>query len=126
MGAQKLRLAYDFGTARLEPHGRLSSGIQITVDGASDNEVTESVRDFIAANFKNTELGMVRIARNLGLSGLSDDEIVAHCREIILSTPVEEIVVRGKNYYVHSQKHSAILTVNRSSLGIITAKPNAR
>lgn len=84
--------------------------------------ITETVRDFIAENFKNTELGLIRIARNLGLSGMSDDEIVNHCRKIILSTPVQEIEVHGKNYYVNSNKHSAILTVNRSSLGIITAK----
>jgi hypothetical protein len=89
------------------------------------NEITESLRGFIAANFKNTELGIIRIARNLGLSGMSEDEIVAHCREIILSTPIGKIEARGKNYYVHSQKHSAVLTVNRSSLGIITAKKTA-
>ena len=75
------------------------------------NEITEGLRGFIAANFKNTELGIIRIARNLGLSGMSDEEIVAHCREIILSTPIEKIEARGKNYYVHSQKYSAVLTV---------------
>ncbi|MEE9389060.1 MAG: DUF3781 domain-containing protein [Paracoccaceae bacterium] len=83
--------------------------------------ITEKLRGFIAQNFGNTELGLIRIAKNLDLSGMSDVEIVDFCRQIILSTPIAEIEVRGKNYYLHCQEHSAVLTINRSSLGIITA-----
>ncbi len=86
------------------------------------HDITENTKSFIAENFKNTELGLQRIARNLGLLNLSKDEIVANYRDIILSTPIENIEIRGKNYYLSAPKHNAILTVNRSSVGIITAK----
>ncbi len=84
--------------------------------------ITEKTKHFIAENFKNTDLGLVRIAKNLDLQDLAVCDVVRHCYNIILSTPVSEIEIRGKNYYLYSQKHSAILTINRSSLGIITAK----
>jgi hypothetical protein len=86
------------------------------------NQVTENIRDTLIRNFKNTEMGLVRIAKNLNLSDMNDAEIIEYCRKIIRSTPVENIEVRGKNYYLHCQVYSAVLTINRSSLGIITAK----
>ncbi len=86
------------------------------------SHITENTKELIAANFKNTKLGLVRIAKNLGLAGMADCDIVCLCRKIILSTPTEKIEVQGKNYYLHSQEYSAVLTINRSSLGIITAK----
>jgi len=86
------------------------------------NRVTEDVKTNIAENFKNTEMGLVRIAKNLGLQGMDGGEIVCHCHKIILSTPISEIEIRGKNYYLYSHEYSAVLTINRSSLGIITAK----
>ncbi|MCP4184481.1 MAG: DUF3781 domain-containing protein [Hyphomicrobiales bacterium] len=84
--------------------------------------ISEKTKKFIAENFRNTDLGLMRIAKNLGLQGMTDSDVVHHCYKIILSTPVSEIEIRGKNYYLYSQKYSAILTINRSSLGIITAK----
>jgi|GEM_PF-2945131 len=87
-----------------------------------DNLITEVVRQHIADNFKNTELGLVRIRKNLSLAAFTDSEVVKHCKMIILSTPINEIELKGKNYYVRSTKFSAVLTINRSSLGIITAK----
>jgi hypothetical protein len=84
--------------------------------------ITEKTKKFIAENFKNTDLGLARIAKNLDLQNMADSDIVHHCHEIILSTPVSEIEIRGKNYYLYSRKYSAVLTINRSSLGIITAK----
>ncbi len=84
--------------------------------------VTVQIRDSLAESFTNTEMGLVRIARNLDLSGFSNDEIVAYCRRVILSTPVDNIEVRGKNYYLYSNEFTAVLTINRSSRGIITAK----
>ncbi len=86
------------------------------------NRITEGTRRFIAGNFKNTELGLVRIVKNLGLQGMDDSDVVRHCHKIILSTPIPKIEVRGKNYYLYSDEYSAVLTINRSSLGIITAK----
>jgi len=85
--------------------------------------VTDDTKNNIAANFSNTEMGLVRIAKNLGLQGMDECEIVRHCHKIILSTPISEIKVRGKNYYLYSREYLAVLTINRSSLGIITAKP---
>ncbi len=79
-------------------------------------------RQFLAENFTNTELGLVRIARNLGLGDMATSDIITHCRKIILSTPDEKIEQRGKNYYLYCEEYSAVLTINKSSLGIITAK----
>lgn len=84
--------------------------------------ITETAKRYIADNFKNTELGLVRIVQNLGLQAIADNDVVRHCRQIILSTPIQKVEIRGKNYYFHSQEYSAVLTINRSSLGIITAK----
>lgn len=86
------------------------------------NLVSNNTTAFLAENFKNTDLGLVRIAKNLDLSNMAACDIVSHCRKIILSTSHENIEIKGKNYYLHSQKYSVVLTINRSSLGIITAK----
>ncbi len=85
--------------------------------------VTKNIKLNIAENFKNTKMGLVRIAKNLGLQGMDNGEIIQHCHKIILSTPIPKIEIRGKNYYLYSHEYSAVLTINRSSLGIITAKP---
>lgn len=82
----------------------------------------EDTRVRIADNFTNTELGLIRIRKNLDLQGMSDPQLVAHCRKIILSAPASAVTTRGKNYYLHSEECGAVLTINRSSLGIITAK----
>lgn len=84
--------------------------------------ITENTKGFIAENFKNTELGLVRIAKNLSLQKMANSDIVRYCQKIIQSAPVSEIEIRGKNYYLYSRKYSAVLTINRTSLGIITAK----
>jgi Protein of unknown function (DUF3781) len=88
----------------------------------AQKHITETTKGYIAENFQNTELGLVRIAKNLGLQALSTSSLVTHCRNIIQNTPIEDVVVRGKNYYFYSKDYSAVLTINRSSLGIITAK----
>ena len=85
--------------------------------------VTEQTSAFLAANFRNTELGLIRIARNLGLGDFDDVKLVEHLRRVILSTPSTDIKIQGKNFYLTSAKYRAVLTINRSSLGIITAKP---
>ncbi len=76
----------------------------------------------IAENFKNTELGFLRIKRNLQISDCSDFETENYLRKIILSTPLECIESRGKNHYLSCVKFNAILTVNAHSLTVITAK----
>jgi hypothetical protein len=89
---------------------------------SEQGHITETTKGHIAANFKNTELGLVRIARNLDLLALSKSELIFHCRKIIKATPINDVEIRGKNYYFISKDYSAVLTINRSSLGIITAK----
>lgn len=61
-----------------------------------------------------TELGIVRIKRNLGLV---TEDVVAWCRQKIEN--VDSIVKQGKNWYVHVD--NAKITVNAHSYTIITA-----
>lgn len=63
-----------------------------------------------------TELGVVRIKRNLSLE---TDDVVEWCREKI-KLPNAEIVRRGKNYY--AEIDGCVITVNAHSFTIITAK----
>lgn len=65
-----------------------------------------------------TELGVVRIKRNLSLEA---DDVVEWCREKIKSQNAE-IVRKGKNYYAETD--GCIITVNAHSFTIITAKIN--
>ena len=62
-----------------------------------------------------TELGVVRIKRNLGLK---DDDVVAWCRESILS-PDCFTERKGKNWY--AEIDGCRITVNAHSYTIITA-----
>ncbi len=81
-----------------------------------------NLKSSITENFKNTELGFLRIKRNLQINNYSDSKTENYLREIIKSTPLESIETRGKNYYFSNAKFNAILTVNSHSLTIITAK----
>jgi len=64
-----------------------------------------------------TELGAVRISKNLGLT---DTDPVAWCKSKIRDASV--VVKRGKNWYV--QTDDAVITVNATSFTIITAHRN--
>ena len=63
-----------------------------------------------------TELGEERIRKNLCLSSL---DVVGYCKEIIISNK-ENIIKRGKNYYITYSV--GVITVNANSFTIITAK----
>jgi len=63
-----------------------------------------------------TELGVVRIKRNLGLDERTD--AVVHCKEVI-SDASTAIVRKGKNFYATGG--DAVITVNASKWSIITA-----
>lgn len=63
-----------------------------------------------------TELGVVRIKRNLSLE---IDDVVEWCREKI-NSPNTKIVRKGKNYY--AEINGCVITVNAHSFTIITAK----
>ncbi len=84
--------------------------------------ITEGTKAFVQNNFKNTELGLRRIKKNLQHDTYSDNQIIGHCRKIIGSIPLDDVEEKGKNYYFISKKYKVILTINKSSLGIITAK----
>lgn len=76
----------------------------------------------IAGNFRNTELGFLRIRRNLKIEGYTNLNTEKHLKDIILATPLECIESKGKNHYFSCEKFNAIVTVNSHSLTIITAK----
>ncbi len=61
-----------------------------------------------------TDMGVDRIRRNLGLS---DIDVVAWCKEKIISSNAV-IERQGKNWYVHID--GCVITVNASSYTIIT------
>jgi len=61
-----------------------------------------------------TELGVLRIKRNLGLD---TDDVVNWCR--LKTQNAEDITRKGKNYYVYAE--NSILTINAHSFTIITA-----
>lgn len=84
--------------------------------------MNETLRTSIAEKFRNTQMGFVRIKRNLDIIEYSDSETENYVRKIILSTPLEKIETKGKNYYFKCSKDNAILTVNSHTLTIITAK----
>lgn len=79
-------------------------------------------RASIADKFQNTSLGFLRIKKNLGINHFTDRETEKFLRKIILSTPLQNIEKKGKNYYFKCLEHNAILTVNSYTLTIITAK----
>lgn len=62
-----------------------------------------------------TELGLVRIARNIGIS---ESEVVGWCKSKI-ADPLTKKERRGKNWYIEAD--NAVITVNASSLTVITA-----
>jgi hypothetical protein len=66
-----------------------------------------------------TELGAERIKKNLDLA---DIDAVAWCKDRISSAV--NIIRQGKNWYVHVD--NVIITVNASSLTIITAHKNKK
>lgn len=62
-----------------------------------------------------TELGVLRIQKNLELS---NTDVIAFCKDVIFN--IESIITNnGKNWYV--SLNSIILTINRYSYTIITA-----
>ncbi len=66
-------------------------------------------------NLHTTDLGAVRIRRNLSLG---ETDVTEWCKGIILS-PDARIERLGKNYYVKTL--DLVITVNSSSYTIITA-----
>ena len=81
-----------------------------------------NLKTSIADSFRNTSLGFVRIKNNLNVKHFTDNETEFLLRKIIVSTPLHDIVTKGKNYYFKCLEYNAILTVNSYTFTIITAK----
>lgn len=84
--------------------------------------MNQALKVSITEGFKNTALGFVRIRKNLNVTHFSDVETEVYLKDILLSTPLEDIETKGKNHYFKCVKRNAILTVNSHSFTIITAK----
>jgi len=84
--------------------------------------MNESLKLSISNKFKNTQMGFIRIKKNLDISNFSDERTETYLKEIILATPIKDIDSIGKNYYFKCVKYNALLTVNSHTLTIITAK----
>lgn len=67
-------------------------------------------------NLHTTELGVVRIKRNLGLE---TDDVVSWCKEKIRSAEVNSIARKEKNWYIKID--GCTITVNAYSYTVITA-----
>jgi len=81
-----------------------------------------NLKTSIANKFRNTSLGFVRIKNNLRINNFTDNETENLLRKIILSTPLQNIVTKGKNHYFKCSEYNAVLTVNSYTFTIITAK----
>ncbi|MGL1958427.1 MAG: DUF3781 domain-containing protein [Colwellia sp.] len=83
----------------------------------------DTLKNEIASEFKNTELGFVRIKKNLAITHFTDEQAESFLKNVIESTPLESIETKGKNHYFKCFEYKAILTVNSHSFTVITAKP---
>jgi AcrR family transcriptional regulator len=88
----------------------------------SETKMNKELKLRISVGFKNTELGFMRIKRNLGIAGLNNSEAECYLKQVILQTPLEDIESMGKNHYFSNKKFNAILTINAHSFTVITAK----
>ena len=84
--------------------------------------MNETLKLSISNKFRNTQMGFIRIKKNLNISDFSDGKTESYLKEIILSTPIEKIESIGKNHYFKNIKYNAILTINSHTFTIITAK----
>lgn len=84
--------------------------------------MNEILKTTIVNQFRNTILGFLRIKKNLDIVHFSESETEAYLKEIIISTPLEDIETKGNNYYFSSLNYNALLTINSYTFTIITAK----
>lgn len=84
--------------------------------------MNETLKQSISNKFKNTQMGFIRIKKNLNISNFSDEKTEMYLKKIILNAPIEDIESVGKNHYFKCLQHNAILTVNSHTLTVITAK----
>ena len=75
------------------------------------NELLENLE-----KLHTTELGAIRIKRNLGLE---TDDVISWCKEKIRAAEEKSITRKGKNYYIKTD--GCTITVNAYSYTVITA-----
>lgn len=75
-------------------------------------------------NIDSTELGFERIRKNLDLGNISDSEVLDFCLEKIKEASKQNIIRRGKNFYIFFDNNKFYLTINSKSYNLITAKRN--
>lgn len=75
------------------------------------NELLENLE-----KLHTTELGVVRIKRNLGLM---TDDVISWCKEKIRRTEEKSITRKGKNWYIKTD--GCTITVNAYRCTVITA-----
>ncbi|MDR0474646.1 MAG: DUF3781 domain-containing protein [Treponema sp.] len=78
---------------------------------------SEQAKNELIANINRihtTELGIVRIKRNLALQ---TDDVLTWCKRKIRKA--DKIYKKGKNWYVSGENH--VITINAHSYTIITA-----
>ena len=94
----------------------------VLVDSMQKGENTDSSLELFnhLDKLHTTELGIVRIKRNLSLD---TDDVVAWCKDKISSAHAI-IERRGKNWYVNADNF--VITVNAHSYTIITAHSKKR
>lgn len=83
--------------------------------------ITEKEKSSLVTHLDSTELGYVRISKNLNLIEYTNSQIKEYLRGQIEKTPLNDFLIKGKNYYINIHQLDCVITVNRSSLGIITA-----
>ena len=106
-GTKALREAYDLGASI---NGEMLSYVKSTKETSPNLELRNHLD-----KLHTTELGMVRIKKNLSLD---TDDVVAWCKDKISSSHAI-ITRRGKNWYVNVDDF--VITVNAHSCTIITA-----
>ncbi|MDF1882067.1 DUF3781 domain-containing protein [Sulfurimonas sp. MAG313] len=84
--------------------------------------MNEALRLSLSNKFRNTQMGLIRIKKNLNITHLSNDELIIHLKKIILSTSLQNIETKGKNHYLKCLEYNAILTINSHTFTVITAK----
>lgn len=106
-GRKELEEAYNLGASI---NDEISHFVQRVKDISSDSELMKHLD-----KLHTTELGVVRIKKNLSLD---TDDVVAWCKDKISS--VHAVITRnGKNWYVNVDNF--VITVNAHSYTIITA-----
>ena len=71
----------------------------------------------IVNKLHTTELGVMRVKRNMGLA--SDTDVIKWATDIVTAVPKDSIIRCGKNWYIYDG--DSVITINAHSYTLITA-----